>query len=113
MPYISARMTTPLTAEKEAALTAAFGKDIEVFPGKTERWLMVDFTGDCRMHFAGTDEPCAMVEVALFGKGNPASFDKMTDLVCRAMEEICGIAPDHCYVKYEEVSHWGWNGQNF
>ena len=55
----------------------------------------------------------AGAKVALFGKGNPASFDKMTDLVCRAMEEICGIAPDKCYVKYEEVSNWGWNNQNF
>ena len=74
---------------------------------------MVDFTGDCHMHFAGGNDPCAMVEIALFGKGNPASFDQMTELVCRRMEEICGIAPDRCYVKYEEVSHWGWNGQNF
>ena len=54
-----------------------------------------------------------MVQIALFGKGNPASFDKMTALVCKSMEEICGIAPDRCYVKYEESTHWGWNGQNF
>ncbi len=113
MPYINVRMTAPLTPEKESALTAAFGRDIESFPGKTERWLMVDFTGDCHMHFAGGNDPCAMVEIALFGKGNPASFDQMTELVCRRMEEICGISPDRCYVKYEEVSHWGWNGQNF
>jgi len=33
MPYISARMTVPLTADKEKALTAAFGKQIEIFPG--------------------------------------------------------------------------------
>ena len=51
MPYINVRMTAPLTPEKESALTAAFGRDIEAFPGKTERWLMVDYTGDCHMHF--------------------------------------------------------------
>ena len=39
MPYINVRMTAPLTPEKESALTAAFGRDIEAFPGKTERWL--------------------------------------------------------------------------
>ena len=113
MPYIQVRMTTPLTAEKESALTSAFGKEIETFPGKTERWLMVDLTGDCHMHFAGDDLPCAMVQIALFGKDTAAAYDKMTALVCQTMEEHCGISPDHCYVKYEEVSHWGWNGSNF
>lgn len=113
MPYIQVRMTPTLTTDKEAALTQTFGKDIEAFPGKTERWLMVDLTGDCTMHFAGDNKPCAMVQIALFGKGTDAAYDKMTDLVCTAMEKICGISPDHCYVKYEEVSHWGWNGNNF
>ncbi len=113
MPYISVRMTTPLTPEREKLLTTAFGTDIEAFPGKTERWLMVDLTGDCHMHFAGTDKPCAMVEIALFGKGTAAAYDSMTAMVCDTMEEICGIPVDQCYVKYEEVSHWGWNRNNF
>ena len=113
MPYISARMTVPLTADKEKALTAAFGKQIEIFPGKTERWLMVDFTGDCAMHLAGDNEPCAMVEVAIFGKSTPEAYARMTEAVCETMEKVCGIAPDHCYVKYEESTLWGWNGKNF
>lgn len=113
MPYIRTRMTTPLTPETESALTKAFGRAIESFPGKTERWLMTDFAGDCRMHFAGDNENCAMVEVSIFGTAKTDAYDKMTAEVCRIMEEICGIAPDHCYVKYEEKDRWGWNGGNF
>lgn len=113
MPYIATKVTTPLTKETTDRLSAAYGKLIALFPGKTERWLMLDFTGDARMTFAGTDEPCAMIEVALFGKADDASYDKMTAAVCDLIEKECAIPGDRIYVKYEEVEHWGWNGGNF
>ena len=113
MPYITTKVTAPLPQEKINALTAAYGKLIEIFPGKTERWLMLDFTGDAKMAFVGTDEPCAMVEVALFGKASDDTYDKMTAAVCALIERECAIPADRVYVKYAEVEHWGWNGGNF
>ena len=41
MPYIDLKTTAKVTKEKEIALKAAFGKAIELIPGKSERWLMV------------------------------------------------------------------------
>ncbi len=113
MPYIETKLSTPLTKEKEIVLKTALGKMIENFPGKTERWLMLDFSDNCNMYFDGTDEPCAMVTIALFGKGSDAAYDKMTADVCGLIAKETGIAPDRIYVKYEEVFHWGWNGSNF
>lgn len=113
MPFIDAKLSTPLTKEKEIALKKSLGKLIETFPGKTESWLMIQCTGDCHLYFKGTDEPCAMVAISLYGKGTPAAFDKMTADVTDLLQRETGIPASRIYVKYEEVSHWGWNGSNF
>ncbi len=113
MPYIDTKLSVPLTEEKERVLKTAMGKLIENFPGKTDSWLMLDFSDNCRMYFKGTDEPCAMVTVSLFGRGSDAAYDKMTADVCTLLEKETGIPASRVYVKYEEVSHWGWNGSNF
>lgn len=113
MPYIETKLSTPLTKEKETVLKNALGKLIENFPGKTESWLMLNFADNCRMYFKGSDEPCAMVTISIFGKGSASAYDKMTADVCELMAKETGISPSRIYVKYEEVSHWGWNGTNF
>ena len=44
--------------------------------------------------------------------GIPA-FSKLTGQICDIFKDVLGIAPDHVYVKYQAVSNWGWNGDNF
>ena len=114
MPYIEIKTNTAIPKEAEVSVKSKIAAVLTAaFPSKTENWLMLDFTENSRMYFGGKDDPCAMVQVALFGKGNTAGFDKLTDGVCRLIESELGIPADRVYVKYEEVSHWGWNGQNF
>ena len=113
MPYIDTKLSTTLTKEKELVLKTALGKMIENFPGKTESWLMLNFEGDCHLWFKGTDEPCAYVNIAIFGKGSDEAYNKMTADVCELLHKETGISPDRIYVRYEEVFHWGWNGSNF
>lgn len=109
-------MQTNITVakEKEQNLKAQIAEILaDSFPGKSENWLMLRFTDEERMYFAGNDAPCAMLRVALFGKASAASYDKMTDAVCSLLEKELGIPANRVYVKYEEVSHWGWNNSNF
>lgn len=113
MPYIHAHLSTPLTKEKETALKARFGKAIECFPGKTERWLMVEFTDSCAMWFHGEQAPMAMVEVAVFGKVTRKACDAMTAQLTQILQEELGLDPAWVYIKYTEVENWGWNGSNF
>ena len=114
MPYIEIKTNTAITKDNEVAVKSKIAAVLtDAFPSKTENWLMVDFTANSSMYFGGKDDPCAMVQIALFGKGNTAGFDKMTDGVCRLIETELGIPADRVYVKYEEVSHWGWNYNNF
>ena len=114
MPFIDTKLNFRLTEEKEAILKAKLGEAISAFPGKSEYWLMLNFTDNCRMWFRGYDRfPVAMVEVKLFGSTDAENCNRMTGIICKLFEEELGISPDHVYVKYEFVEHWGWNGENF
>ena len=114
MPYIDLKTTATVTGEKEIALKAAFGKAIELIPGKSERWLMVKLDSECKMFLAGdnTDE-IAMVEIDIFGSASDKAYDALTEKVCDILNEELSIKKDKIYVKYREVDHWGWNGENF
>ncbi|MBR6676555.1 MAG: hypothetical protein IKL24_04405 [Clostridia bacterium] len=114
MPYISARTTVSITREKEENLKALFGKAIETIPGKTEAWLMCEFSDNCRLWFKGDNSlPSAYVEVKLLGKADSDSLERMTGVICDILEKELSIPADRTYVKYEECEHWGWNNMNF
>ena len=114
MPFINAKTNTALTAEKEAVLKTRLAEAMSTsFPGKTENWLMIQFETGCDMFFAGSDAPCMMIHMDIFGSQSDKAYDKMTAAVCEIISAECGIPADRIYVKYAEVNRWGWNGNNF
>ncbi|MDF2512874.1 MAG: hypothetical protein K0S04_2740 [Herbinix sp.] len=114
MPYISTRTTVSISAEKREIIKTKLGKAIEIIPGKSEQWLMLSFEDESSMYFRGSnDKPIAYVEVKSFGKAPEESYSKFTKEVCDILKEELDIEADSVYVKYEEVSNWGWNGKNF
>ena len=114
MPYIDLKTTAGITKEKEIDLKAAFGEAIALIPGKSERWLMVKLEGECKMFLAGDSaQDIAMVEIDIFGRASDDAYNALTDRVCTILNEELSIKKDKIYVKYREVDHWGWNGENF
>ena len=114
MPLIDTKLNVALSREKEEILKRRLGEAISLFPGKSEYWLMLTFSDNCRMWFRGYDNfPIAMVEVKLFGSAEAALCNRMTATVCKLFEEELGISPDHVYVNYTFSDTWGWNGENF
>ena len=114
MPCIQTTTSVSVSDAQKAQLQARFGKAIEIFPGKTERWLMLTLTDNAPVCMAGDSETdAAFVEVSLLGKSDRAHFERMTAEICAILEDVLSIRPDRVYVKYEEVAHWGWNGGNF
>ena len=59
-----------------------------------------------KMRFQGSDEPMAIVEVKLLGKGTKDGYAKVTENICGIMQSY-GVEGKRCYVKYDEVEHWG------
>jgi len=114
MPYICTKTTATVNLEKREAIKIKLGKAIELIPGKSEDWLMVAFDDKSTMYFKGSDErPLAFVEVKLFGKSSKEAYSNLTKAITEIINEELSIQPDCIYVKYEEVSTWGWNGSNF
>lgn len=114
MPYITTTTNVALTEGKEDALKTRLGKAISLIPGKSESWLMVSFNPGTRMYFRGdSDEGIAFVNVSLFGGASDRAYDALTAEITGILSDELGISPDKIYIKYEECSHWGWNGGNF
>ena len=114
MPYIDTKLNIRLSEEKEAVLKAKLGEAIATFPGKSEYWLMLNFTDNCRMWFRGyRNFPIAMIEIKLLGTASDEACSEMTRTVTRIFTEELGLAADRIYVKYEFCDKWGWNGENF
>jgi len=112
MPLITTKASTSISKEKEIAIKTKLGKAIELI-NKSESWLMIDFQENCHLYFKGEDTPSAMIEVDLFGKATQSGYDALTKAITDIVSEELGISPDRIYVKYNEISHWGYNSFNF
>ena len=114
MPYIDAKTNVKITNEQKETLIKEFGKAIEKIPGKSEEWLMVNVEDAHTLAFRGdSSSPCAMIEIAIFGKASNEAYDALTECVCALTQRILGVPSDRTYVKYTEISHWGYDGFNF
>lgn len=114
MPFIDTKLNVKLTEEKEIALKKRLADAITLFPGKSEYWLMLNFSDESRLWFRGYNNfPIAYVQVQLVGSASPEVCEQMTKTICQIYKEELGISPEHTYVKYEFVDVWGWNNENF
>lgn len=113
MPFINTMVTTEITFSKEEALKEKFGKALSLI-GKPEAYLMLNFSENCRLWFAGTnDEDAAFVEVALLHSAPKASYAKLTEAICQILNEELSIPTNRIYVKYSETEFWGYDGFMF
>lgn len=113
MPYIETTANIAIPGKKEQAIKERMGQAIELIPGKTESWLMLSFRGNASMYFQGSDEPCAICHVKLFGAGTEETYAKLTGALTDILREELELDPNRVYVTYEEIGTWGWNGGNF
>lgn len=114
MPYISTKTNVTISKEKETIIKEKLGKAIELIPGKSESWLMCSFDGEQSLYFKGDGSSnIAFIEVKIFGKSTKEAYAALTEKITEIVSEELSISSDQIYVKYEEVSVWGWNGVNF
>lgn len=107
MPFIDARFSTPVNATQEEAIKSKLGEAITLI-GKSEAYLMVQITSDCKLYFKGNcDEDCAFFEVKLLGKSTKKNYEALTKALCDIAQQELGISGNRVYVKFEEVEYWG------
>ena len=113
MPFIQVSTNREVSLEKEEKIKTALGKAITLIPGKSETWLMVNIRGDENLYFQGKKDPCAFVEVKLYGGENAKAFSELTSEVTSLLSSTLGIEQQRIYVSYFTTHHWGYSGSNF
>lgn len=114
MPFINSRVSIPMTEPQKETVKEKLGRAISIIPGKTEKWLMIEFADNCDLYFQGNKkEASAFVEIKVFGSIPEDCLDELTRTVCGIYETDLQINKERVYVKYEEIGKWGWNGSNF
>ncbi|MBM6774841.1 hypothetical protein [Olsenella profusa] len=116
MPVVHTHCSEPISPEAREALKAAYGRAIEVVPGKSESWLMCLFEGDVPIYFAGDDSaPAAYVEVSVFARDavDAGVWERFTEEVTPAIARELGVDPARLYIRYGWTPDFGWNGANF
>ena len=87
------------------------GKAIELVPGKSEEYLLLEFEDQCRLWLRGNnEEPIAYIEAAIFGNEAHYGYDAFTAEVTRIFADTLNISPDHIYLKFEDIPAWGVQG---
>ena len=113
MPYINLKTTEKISKEKEDTLAKEFGRLIELLPGKSDEWLMSEFSGERRISFRYENSPAAMIEISVFGKCRAEDYNRLTAALTETVSRELSIRTDRIYVKYTECEHWGYDGENF
>ena len=111
MPFIMVKVSCAVSREQELELKAWLGKAIELVPGKSEAYLFAGFEDNCHLYLRGDNtEATAYVEVSVFGNEKHLGYEQLTAEITMMFVEVLGIAPDHVYIKYDDIQSWGVNG---
>ena len=114
MPFIKIKAGCEITEDRETALKEQIGRAIDRIPGKSEKYLLLEFEDNCRLWLGGrNDEPVIYVEAAIFGNEDHYGFDSFASEITEAFSGTLGIRPDHIFIKFEDISIWGAAGMCF
>ena len=112
MPFIRVKTSCPISGEQERELKTRMGKAIGLVPGKTEAYLLLGFEDNCRLWLRGShDEAIAYIEAAVFGNEVHAGYPAFTAEVTRAFQDVLGVRPENCYIRFEDIPAWSVAGQ--
>jgi phenylpyruvate tautomerase len=82
--------------------------------GKPERYVMVRFSHNPDMLFAGEDTPLAYLELKSIGLSE-SETGELSAMLCDVMEQELKIPRDRVYIEFTSALRklWGWNGGTF
>ena len=110
MPFVNVKTSVKADEAKKTVIEEKITKSITLLPGKSESHLMCAVEDGVSMMFHGDKENTAFVEVKILGKSTRDAYEKLTERICEIMKEELGVGPTYCYVKFEEIENWGFNG---
>ncbi len=114
MPFINVKTNADIPKEKKEIIKRRLFDSISILPGKSDRYLMVAVEDKTDMAFHRDSESnMAMVEVKIFGSSSKDAYQRLTTAICLILQDEADVEGQNCYVKFEEVKYWGYNGFMF
>ncbi len=113
MPFINVKTSAKLSEQTKLEIENRLTESITLLPGKTSNYFMCAVEDNISMMFHGDKRSAAFVEVKIFGKSTREAYTDLTATICDILEDCAGVAPEFCYVKFEEVENWGFNKRMF
>jgi phenylpyruvate tautomerase len=114
MPYLRIQTNHAVDAETKQQTVRTASKLISEQTGKPERYVMVDYAPDRPMVFAGSDAPCAYVELKSIGMPRDRTRE-FSHALCELLESSISVPADRIYIEFTDAERemWGWNGATF
>lgn len=82
--------------------------------GKPESYVMVGFTHNPHMLFAGSSEPLAYVELKSIGLPEERCAE-FSSRLCEALQSLLGVDPGRIYIEFSNAERhlFGWDSRTF
>lgn len=114
MPLLKLETTVPLPEEKGKPLLTALSTAVAGAIGKPEQYVMVTVSQSA-MLMSGRPGDAAFVDIRSIGGLSGEVNRKLSQQVCKLLNESLGIQPDHIYLNFTDMdaTNWGWNGSTF
>jgi phenylpyruvate tautomerase len=114
MPYLKVQTNKPTDDSVRGALMTELSAAVASGLGKPERYVMVAIDPALPMVFAGTDEPCAYLELKSIGLPQSQTA-ALSESLCDIIGTALGITPDRIYIEFADAPRamWGWNRGTF
>lgn len=114
MPYLRIQTNHELDAASQQALLPKASALVAQGLGKPESYVMVSFAPTQPMMFAGSDAPCAYLELKSIGLAESKTATLSASL-CELLESECAIPAKRVYIEFADAprAFWGWDGGTF
>lgn len=114
MPYLSIQTNQPIDETAQRALLGKASILVAKELGKPERYVMTSLAPFRPMLFAGSDSPCAYLELKSIGLSEDRT-GILSQHLCGLIEAELGIPADRVYIEFADAprAFWGWNKGTF
>ena len=114
MPLLKLETTVVLTDDQRKALLPSLSRILAETTGKPEDYVMITLSQSAIL-MSGKPGDAAFVDVRGLGGLSGDVNRRLSQKVCRLLNESLGVPQDRIYLNFTEVeaSNWGWKGNTF
>ena len=111
MPLLKLETTVVLDETKRRDLQSGLSRIVAETVGKPEEYVMVTVL-PAGILMSGKPGDAAFVEVRSIGGLSESVNRKLSEKICRRLNESLGVPPNRIFLNFIDVkaSDWGWNG---